>query len=229
MGVFYRRARQFRLYREQISSTYTFGYGLFRGNYLALGEALVRQGRLEQAEDVFYLYEPELGAILAGESAGDADLDYVALVKQRKLEIEQVRAVDLPEVIYGDQPPPVVLEVERVLKGTPTARGYYTGRVKNVRGIQDFPRVQSGDIVVVPYSDVGWTPLFARAGAVIAEAGGILSHCSIVAREYGIPAVVSVSGVAHLEDDSLVTVDGYKGQVILHDEQDEGEPSVGES
>lgn len=226
MRVLFERTRQFRLYRDQISSLYTFGYGLFRNYYLALGEELVRQGNLETQEDVFYLYEHELYLIL---EAGQSALDARSLVSQRKLEIKQVLNVDLPEVIYGDQPPPVSSSAGRFLRGTPTSRGYHTGMVKNVRGIQDFPAVNAGDVVVVPYSDVGWTPLFARAGAVIAEAGGILSHCSIVAREYGIPAVVSVAGVAQLKDDLLVTVDGYKGEIILHEAQDQStSPESGE-
>ncbi len=68
---------------------------------------------------------------------------------------------------------------------------------------------------MIPYSDVGWTPLFARAGAVIAESGGILSHSSIIAREYNIPAVVSVKHAMNLRDGELVEVDGYKGLVYL--------------
>ena len=73
---------------------------------------------------------------------------------------------------------------------------------------------REGDVLVIPYSDVGWTPLFIKAGAVIAESGGILSHSSIIAREYGIPAVVSVPGACQLADGALVTVDGYRGEVI---------------
>jgi len=63
---------------------------------------------------------------------------------------------------------------------------------------------------------VGWIPLFTKAGAVVAESGGMLSHSSIVAREYGIPAVVSVSGVLQLEDNMVVSIDGYKGEIFVH-------------
>ncbi len=84
-----------------------------------------------------------------------------------------------------------------------------------VTGIADFARVEQGDVLTIPYSDVGWTPLFAKAGAVIAESGGMLSHSSIVAREYGIPCVVSVAGATRLEDGAMVTVDGYRGEVVV--------------
>lgn len=76
--------------------------------------------------------------------------------------------------------------------------------------------------MVIPYSDVSWTPLFSKAGAVIAESGGILSHSSIVAREHNLPAVVSVTGACQLlTNGKKVLVDGYKGEVILA--KDEGE------
>ena len=70
-------------------------------------------------------------------------------------------------------------------------------------------------MLVVPYSDVGWTPLFVKAGAVIAASGGMLSHSSVVAREYGIPAVVSVANAMQLKDGQRVCVDGYRGLVTI--------------
>jgi phosphohistidine swiveling domain-containing protein len=76
-------------------------------------------------------------------------------------------------------------------------------------------------VLVVPYSDVSWTPLLARAGAVVAASGGMLSHSSIVAREYGLPAVVSAPGVLALREGALVTVDGYTGEIVLLDQGEE--------
>ena len=87
-----------------------------------------------------------------------------------------------------------------------------------VRGLADFEKVREGDVLAIPYSDVGWTPLFAKAGAVVAESGGLLSHSSIVAREYGIPCVVSVDGAMRMPEGEIVTVDGYRGVVVLEAE-----------
>jgi len=85
-----------------------------------------------------------------------------------------------------------------------------------VGSLADFSKIRSGAVLVIPYSDVGWTPLFIQAGGIVSESGGILSHCSIIAREYGIPAVVSVPYATHLPDDAVVTVDGFRGEVIVH-------------
>jgi pyruvate,water dikinase len=81
-----------------------------------------------------------------------------------------------------------------------------------------------GEVLVVPYSDVSWTPFFAKAGAVVAESGGLLSHSAIVAREYGLPAVVSVEGACCLRDGTLVSVDGYSGEVTVLEEASDSEP-----
>jgi pyruvate,water dikinase len=82
--------------------------------------------------------------------------------------------------------------------------------------MSEFEQLQQGDVLVIPFSDISWTPLFSKAGAVIAESGGILSHSSIVAREYQIPAVVSVPGAIRLTEGMVVTVDGYRGEIIAH-------------
>ncbi len=207
------RARRFRLYREQISSLFTFGYGLLRDYFLALGAYLVQGGFLAQPEDIYFLSWDEVNAAVDDATPG------VALVERataRRQEMETVRHVMLPEIIYGDTPPPLEAHTATQLTGVPTARGYYQGPVRVVQGIHDLGKVCPGDVLVIPFSDVGWTPLFTKAGAVIAESGGMLSHSSIVAREYRIPAVVSVAGALQLADGTLVTVDGYRGEVTIH-------------
>jgi pyruvate,water dikinase len=213
LKTFYQRARRFRLYREMYSSLFTYTLMLFRVYYVALGDRLVARGLMDSREDIYYLYDQEVRAYVEG---GDSGTGFKDLVDQRKREMARCEHAILPEVIYGNSPPPVVVKSDKKLTGTPTSRGYYTGKTKVVRGIKDFRKLAQGDVLVIPFSDVGWIPLFAKAGAVIAESGGMLSHSSIVAREYGIPAVVSVSGALQLSDDLVVSIDGYKGEVYIH-------------
>jgi pyruvate,water dikinase len=120
-------------------------------------------------------------------------------------------------VIVGDTLPPEVstYEVNSILRGIPASRGNCTGKISVVPTLQDFQKMRKDDILVIPHSDVGWTPLFINAKGVISESGGVLSHCAIIAREYGIPAVVSVSEAMSLRDGMIVTVDGDKGEVLL--------------
>jgi phosphohistidine swiveling domain-containing protein len=210
----YNRARRFLWYREAVSSLYTFGYGLFRDYFLALGDHFVRRGLMAERDDIFYLYLDEVREIVG---TGHLGHDCQALVQKRKDEIDRVRDIAPPDIIYGDQAPPLVPDLGEGLTGIPTSRGHYTGPARILLGIQDLGKLQEGDVLVIPYSDVGWTPLFTKAGAVIAESGGLLSHSSIIAREYGIPAVVSVPGACRIPDGTPVTVDGYRGDIIVHE------------
>ena len=79
----------------------------------------------------------------------------------------------------------------------------------------EFEQLQQGGVLVIPCPDVSLTPLFSKAGAVVAESGGILSHSSIVAREHNLPAVVSVTGACQLLTNGMtVLIDGYEGEVL---------------
>lgn len=208
----YQKAKQFQLYREQISSTYIFGYGLFRNYFRKLGQIFAQKNLIDDTDDIFYLYYDEVNQTIA---------DHVPqreLVKSRKQEIESVQNAIMPETIYGNASPPVqtALDIENgsSIKGVPTSPGYYQGPVRVITKASEFEKVNSGDVLVIPFSDVSWTPLFAKAGAIVAESGGMLSHSSIVAREYGLPAVVSVQAAcARFKDGEEVLVDGYQGTV----------------
>jgi phosphohistidine swiveling domain-containing protein len=211
--LFYNRVRNYRLLREQLSAYYTYSYGLFRYYYLAMGEFLVKRGAIDTPTDVFYLTAQKVHQVLIEQEVAE---DCRSVVAKHKVDMEKFHDILLPNIIYGDDAPPVVDQNSEILLGVATSIGYYTGMVKVVRGIADFGKVQHGDVLVIPYSDVGWAPLFARAGAVVAESGGLLSHSSIIAREYGIPAVVSANGAMKLSDNMCVSVDGQKGIVIIH-------------
>jgi phosphohistidine swiveling domain-containing protein len=213
--LLYRRVRAFRLYREQIGSLYTFGYGLFRPYFLALGTILVRRGVLADARDVFFLSRKEIEQAVGTDGDGGP---YGALVAARSREMDECRTMIVPETIYGDTPPPPLPSGTTTMHGVPTSRGYYKGPARVINGLEDSPKLRDGDVLVVPFSDVSWTPLFSRAGAVVAESGGMLSHSSIIAREYGIPAVVSVAGACSVPDGTMLCVDAFSGTVVL-DEQ----------
>ncbi len=211
IGIVFRRTSRFAVDREKISSMYTYGYGQFRTCFLRLGEQLARQGVIDDREDVYYLYLSELSELVGNKQPSPQK----ALVSSRRQAIEYYREAVLPEIILGNEQPPVMTIVKGALHGIPTSIGTYSGPARVVHGIEDFEKIQEGDVLIIPFADVGWTPLFAKAGAVVSESGGMLSHTSIVAREYRIPAVVSVAGACRLEDGSQITVNGYNGDVAL--------------
>jgi pyruvate,water dikinase len=218
LRLLWRRSGAFRVYREAVSSTYTSGYGLFRGTFLAIGERLVARGLLEMPEDIFYLELGEVRAWLSGE--GPAEPVARNLVVGRRAAVEAAADLIVPDLVYGDAFLPRTRDevVRSTLTGHPTSRGGARGPARIVSSAADFDRVQAGDILVIPYSDVGWTPLFSMAAGIVAEAGGMHSHSSIVAREYGIPCVVSVSDATiAIPDGATLIVDGVSGLVLVED------------
>lgn len=210
----YHRARLFRFYRDAFSSLFSQSLGLLRKHYLTVAEIWVSEKILPEKELIFYLTKEEVKEIADDKEKAPAAI--VAAI-QRRQEMEECRDILLPEIIHGEQAPPVTHQSSKKLVGVASSRGYYRGTIKVVRSINEFEKLEPGDVLVIPYSDVSWTPLFARAGAVIAESGGLLSHSSIIAREYQIPAVVSVNGALQLADGIQVSIDGYKGEILILD------------
>jgi rifampicin phosphotransferase len=103
-----------------------------------------------------------------------------------------------------------------VIKGTPGSPGHVTGPARVIHGPAEFGQMRQGDILVARITTPAWTPLFALAAGIVTDVGGPLSHSSIVAREYHIPAVLG-TGVAteRLHNDQRITVDGDAGSVTV--------------
>ena len=100
------------------------------------------------------------------------------------------------------------------MSGVPASPGRATGSVRVIRGPEEFDELQAGEILVAPLTAPAWTPLFTRAAAVVTDVGSAASHASIIAREYGIPAVVGcVDATSRLRTGMRVTVDGSTGNV----------------
>lgn len=187
---------------------------------LKVSTLLVDQGVLEDKSDIFFLYLDELLAMLSDPTPLHAQIE------QRKAEFE-VNKQKQPVPFYGT-PPEVPMDpaLERIFGGKPpeiqeqtftgyaASQGTYTGTVKVVRRPEDFSKIQQGDVLVCKTTTPPWTVLFSIVGAIVTDAGGILSHAGTVAREYKLPAVVgSKVATSMLKDGDIVTVDGTKGVV----------------
>jgi len=103
---------------------------------------------------------------------------------------------------------------DAVVRGTAASAGRYTGPVRIIRDVAEFGKIRRGDVLVCPETTAQWAVLFPSIGALVADRGGLLSHPAIIAREYGVPAVVAAgTATSVLEDDQVVTVDGTAGTV----------------
>ncbi|MGI5282750.1 PEP/pyruvate-binding domain-containing protein [Nonomuraea polychroma] len=195
-------------FREDSHFYFTMLQPVLRRSLVELGRRLRDKGPLDRPEDVFHLRLEEL------ESFQDTATD-----RERLREIARARAAKREE-LAGTRliDPAAVFPAsecgDALLTGSPASGGVATGPVKVIRGPAEFGKFEAGDVLVCPYTNPSWTPLFQRAAAVIVDSGGAASHAAIVAREYGIPAVMGTgTGTSVLEDDRLVTVNGDTGTV----------------
>lgn len=180
---------------------------------LELGERLRAVGVVDEAGDVFHLRFEEIEAVtdpaaLSEHERGRLRATVLARsAKRRGLAGQPV--VDLDALLVKRRAAPGAL-----VAGTGASGGTATGAVRLIRGPDEFEELRSGEILVCPYTNPSWTPLFQRAAAVVVDAGGIGSHAAIVAREYGIPAVMGTrNATALLVNGQLVTVNGHTGLV----------------
>jgi pyruvate,water dikinase len=208
--------------KGRVTEVYSRLLAELRWTFLALEKLWLKDGLLKQTGDIFFL---KLGEVRRLAANADPELrDKVAelLQKRRSQFLEDSQITQIPPLVYGNNPPhPIAAPIDtsdHILLGIPASQGQAAGQVKVVRNLQEAGEINKQTILVVPYTDSGWATILVRAGGVIAEAGGKLSHGAIVAREYGIPAVMDVRGATYLlQDGQQVRIDGSKGIVELEE------------
>ena len=205
-------ARAGMVFREDSHFYFLKPLPILRKSLLEMGRRLRDVGVLGQPEDLFHLRLNELVAVddpaNLTESAKDKLRDAVRTRSARREELTGVRLID-PAAVF-----PRRETGDALITGSPASSGSATGPVRVIREPAEFGRLTSGDILVCPYTNPAWTTLFQRAAAVVVDSGGPASHAAIVAREYGIPAVMGTgTGTTTLTDGQLVTVDGATGRV----------------
>ena len=176
-----------------------------------LGQRWAKRGLIDQPDDIYFLTLVEMDEVAAHQvSAKDKLL-------QARQEFDANLRRPWPYIIRGEEEIYQEADVtEGDLQGVSGSPGVVSGPARVIRGPDEFGTLQRGEILVAPLTNPTWTPLFAVASAVITEVGGILSHGAIVAREYGIPAVMSVPGATvSLSDGQMITVDGNRGVVVV--------------
>jgi pyruvate,water dikinase len=184
-----------------------------RTAYQHYAEILVKEGFLYDTDQVFYLTHEEIGLMIK-----DSSPSWRAKANRRRELLSQTAALQFTEVCNGI-PEPIEEEQEieildGQLKGIPVSSGVVQARVRVVNTLEDAALLQPGEIMVASFTDIGWTPYFSIVSGLITEIGSPLSHGAVVAREYGIPAVVGAKGAKQfLKNGDVVRLDGDKGIV----------------
>jgi pyruvate,water dikinase len=222
-----RWAQTFALVREDSIFDIGLGYPVLRGLLHELGRRFVEAGALADPQEVYWLERGEADRGATALDSGQALESLAERIKERKAtweaEEQAVPPQQLPPksrvmgiktdaflAVSADE------QTDTVLQGVAASPGQVTGTARVLLGPEDFAQMQPGDVLVAEMTTPAWTPLFAMAAGVVTDVGGPLSHGSIVAREYGIPAVLG-TGVAtqRIRSGQAVTVDGSAGTVNL--------------
>jgi pyruvate,water dikinase len=227
--------------REDALADVGLAWPLMRRMLLELGRRLTVTGAIEKPDDVFWLEGDELRDAAEALDAGRTELESLSgSVRERKSEWRARRLATPPPLLPKGvrflginwqrwMPARAVESTGGVIEGVGASSGRVTARARVLRGPEDFGEMRPGEVLVAGITTPAWTPLFAVASAVVTDVGGPLSHGSIVAREYGIPAVLG-TGVAtrHIQSGQKIRVDGDAGTVTLLDganEPDAARPS----
>ncbi len=219
--------------REDAIAEIGLGYPILRAMLRELGERFAAQNAIQHRDDVFWLEKEEIDALVAALASSQKLQPLTGRVEERKAFAKRAKA---------ETPPPMMPVKERIigiktdlfvahsgemqtgdtLKGVPTSVGRVTAPARVLLSPGDFDQMRPGDVLVAGTTTPAWTPLFSMASAVVTDIGGPLSHGSIVAREFGIPAVMG-TGVAtkRIKSGQTITVDGNEGTVTILNGKDE--------
>lgn len=203
--------------KGRVTAVYSRLLAELRWSFLALERQAITQGWLAESGDIFFLTLPELEEAIQSQSL--ATLRH-AVENRKAAWPEAAGQPSPPSLVYGKSSPLMVrsnlptAKIGRLLQGIGASPGWVEGTVVVIHNLQSRTSLPPNTILVVPYTDSGWAPLLAQASGLIAEVGGRLSHGAIVAREYGIPAVMDIAqATQQLRDGQRVRLDGQQGTV----------------
>ena len=199
--------------REQTKSQLAWMTAQLKRGFRELGRRLVSEGHLPDPDLVFFFDRDGLTAFVR-----QPDPDAIARAQDRQVALAHQQTLRFPEIFVGaaEPEPPVVIGEGGPgwLRGKPVSRGVVEGPARVVRQLSEALEVQPGEILVAPVTDVGWTPCFGVIAGVVTEVGSAVSHGAVVAREYGLPAVVNVHGATSaFETGDRLVLDANRGLV----------------
>lgn len=211
--------------KGQVTATYSRLLAELRWAMVALEGHALGLGWVQQPGDLFFLTYGEVRSRFEGSPQPTQPtllpVDWQGIIAARRHRYDQDQALDaVPYLVYGNQPPAMAQYVPtpglKTWQGIAASPGQVEGTIRVLRQLRGIGNLAPNTILVVPYTDAGWAPLLARAGGIISEVGGRLSHGAIVAREYGIPAVMDVAEATQIfQDGQRVRLDGTQGTVDL--------------
>ena len=222
-------ARRYNYIREEVAFHFGYTWSVLRPMVAELGRRMVEVGTFRQPDDAYFLVTEELKRAIEARRDGRALPEFADLAEERR-ELREARKRHHPPGTIPDEAranPGVSFKETQILndessdtlRGFPVSSGRVTAPASVVLGAADFDKMAPGSILVSPLTTPAWTQLFAHAVGLVTDMGSILAHGSIVAREYGIPAVLGVgNGTVRIQHGQTITIDGDAGTVVLEED-----------
>jgi pyruvate,water dikinase len=224
-------ALKYNFIREEVAFRFGYTWSILRPMVNELGQRLVTNGTLREPDHAYFLVSEELEQALDARKAGQSlpELGKLAaerctLREARKLhhppgtlpaEASAMQSISFKETQIKND------DDSNVMRGFPVSSGTITAKASVILGPAEFDKMIAGSILVSPLTTPAWTQLFANAVGLVTDVGSILAHGSIVAREYGIPAVLGVGdGTKRIKHGQTITVEGDSGIVTIHDDEE---------
>jgi pyruvate,water dikinase len=211
------RTQKGSVFRENVKSEVIKLLTAMRKLLIELGKRLKEKDILKNKDDIFFLRYEEIAPIVEG----NADPDILQIITARRAEYDKNSLITPSDVVFGkfdpdNYIPDSIDEQAQELNGLGVSPGTATGKARVILRADTEQQLLAGEILVAPFTDPGWTPYFVPASAIVMDEGGVISHGSIVAREYGIPAVVNVGGATKIiKTGQTIQVNGNRGVVRI--------------
>ena len=225
-------ARKYNHMREEVAFLFGYTWQILRPMAAELGRRLVEAGTFTRADDTFFMVSAELQRAIDARAEGSASPELGVLAAERRelrearkrhhppgtlpAEASQIDGIAFKETQIKNE------DGSDVMRGFAVSAGRVTAPASVITGAAEFDKMVPGSILVSPLTTPAWTQLFAHAVGLVTDVGSILAHGSIVAREYGIPAVLGVgNGTVRIKHGQTITIDGAAGTVVIHAEDEE--------
>ncbi len=224
-------AHKYNYLREEVAFLFGYTWSVLRPMATELGRRMVEVGTFQRPDDTYFLVSGELRRAIKELNAGQAAPELGALAAKRRqlrearkahhppgtlpFEASEIGGIAFKETQIRND------ESDNTMRGFPVSSGQVTAKASVILSAAEFDKMEPGSILVSPLTTPAWTQLFAHAVGLVTDVGSILAHGSIVAREYGIPAVLGVgNGTRRIKHGQTMTIDGDAGTVVIHSEND---------
>jgi phosphohistidine swiveling domain-containing protein len=202
--------------RENSKSKCIKMQSILKNGYLTLADKMIYDKLLDDQDQIFFLTHEEIGRCIINK-----DITYKEKASKRRNIFPEIQRMQFDDIYYGYPEPAAETShgfnyEDNILNGIGVSRGIVKAKARVINNLEEADKLKPGEIMIVAYTDVGWSPYFSIIGGLITEIGSTLSHGAVVAREYGIPAIVSAkSARKRIKTGDTIEIDGSTGKIIF--------------